>query len=262
MNAWRRLALVYVLLLLVSMAMTRFQITPPLAVTSGILPLTQLVGGAADNVRSAYDTLVEERDLARRYRALRSQNDVLRGRLSVLERENARLKEAAQIRATQSPSLVTVASVVAVDPSPLLSRLTVNKGIRDGVGLRMPATVPAGLVGQVTSVDGTSASVTTILDPESRVGVSLAREGWRGGRGLALGYSPERLKAEFPLSVDVRVGDVVETSNLGGVYPSGIRVGTVEEILPLGSNDVRRSVIIKPAADITTLEEIALLRAL
>ena len=256
MRAWRRLALVYLGLLVLSMVATRFQLAAPLAVSSGVLPLTQVFGGAADNVRRAYETLVEERGLALSARQLRRQNATLRARNDLLERENARLRQAAQIRATQSPNLVAVASVVQVDPSPLLSRLTVNRGAADGVRRFMPATVPDGLVGQVTQVDGRDAVITTILDPESYVGVTLKG---KGGRGLAVGAPPDRLRASFPLGVDVRRGDTVLTSSLGGVYPVGIKVGTVERVEPPGPNDVSRTAVVRPAADVNTVEEVGLL---
>lgn len=259
MNAWRRLALVYLGLLFLSMVSTRFQVVPPLALSSGVLPVTQMIGGGADHLRGAYETLVNDRDARRRLEVLRDQNEVLRGRNDMLERENSKLRQAAQIRATQFPGPVTVASVVMVDPSPLLSRLTVNRGERDGVRRFMPASVPAGLVGQVTGVTGSSAVVTTVLDPESRVGVTLRG---KGGRGLAVGMPPDRMRATFPLTVDVRVGDTVLTSSLGGVYPVGIKVGTVERVETVGPNDVNRTVIVKPAADVSTLEELALLEAL
>ncbi|WP_027481988.1 rod shape-determining protein MreC [Deinococcus pimensis] len=259
MNAWRRLALVYLGLLFLSMVSTRFQVVPPLALSSGVLPVTRVFDGAADHVRGAYETLVNDRDARHRLEVLRDQNEVLRGRNDVLERENARLREAAQIRATQFPGPVSVASVVMVDPSPLLSRLTVDKGARDGVRRFMPASVPSGLVGQVTGVAANTAVVTTILDPESRVGVTLRG---KGGRGLAVGAPPDRLRATFPLTVDVKVGDTVLTSSLGGVYPVGIKVGTVERVEQVGPNDVNRTVIVKPSADVSTLEEVALLEAL
>lgn len=256
---WRRLALLYLGLLFVSMVLTRFQVAAPAAVTSGILPLTRVFDGASSNVRTAYETLVEDRALAGRNAELERANAILQGRNDLLERENARLRQAMGIRESQFPGPVTFASVVMIDPSPLLSRLTVNKGVRQSVRRFMPASIPAGLVGQVTSVSADSAVVTTILDPESRVGVTLRG---KGGRGLAVGSPPDRLRGTFPLGVDVQQGDVVLTSSLGGVYPVGIKVGIIEEVVPLGPNDVNRTVIIKPAADISTLEEVALLEAL
>lgn len=264
MKGWRRLALAYLGLLFLSMVATKFQVTPPLAVTGMVLPVTELFDGAADHLRGAYTALVEDRDLARRVHETERQNEVLRGRVGALERENRRLRQAAQIAATQSPSLVTVAAVVKVDPSPLLSRLTLNRGERDGVRRFMPATVPAGLVGQVTEVDGGGAVVTTILDPDSRVGITVAGPDGKpkGGRGLAVGAPPDRMRGKLPLTVDVKVGDQILTSNLGGVYPDGIKVGTVEKVLPPGPNDVYRFIVIKPAADISTLEDVALLAAL
>lgn len=260
MSSWRRLALLYLALLFISMVATRFQVVAPVALGAGVLPLTQVFNGAADNLRRAYTTLVEERDLARRVQALQRQNDTLRGQNEQYLRELSRLRQAQLIRDTQAPNVIGTASVVAVDPSPLLSRLTINRGALGGVRRHMPATVPAGLVGQVTGVDAREAVVTTLVDPESKVGVTLADN--KGGRGMAVGQPPDRLKATFSLGTSVKVGDELVTSSLGGVYPVGIKVGRIEKTLPVGPNDVTRTVIVKPAVDVNTLEEIALLGAL
>lgn len=259
-SVWRRTAFAYLLLLALSMAALRFQLVAPLALSSGIQPVTRLFLAAADNLRNAYTTLVQDRDLTRRYQEVRRQNDVLRLRSELLAREVARLKQVTQIIATQAPSVVGIAQVTAVDPSPLLSRLTINKGAATGVGERMPVTVPAGLVGQVVEVSSGSATVLSLVDPESRVGVTLARN--KGGRGMAFGSPPDRLRAQFSLGVDVRVGDELVTSSLGGVFPVGIRVGTVERVLPLGPNDVNRVVVVRPAVDVNVVEDVTVLGGL
>ncbi|MFD1730348.1 rod shape-determining protein MreC [Deinococcus malanensis] len=76
---------------------------------------------------------------------------------------------------------------------------------------------------------------------------------------MAHGLPPDRLKAEFSRSVPVKKGDVLVTSSIGGLYPVGIRVGTVEKVLPLGPNDVNRSVIVKPAVDVGVIEDVTIL---
>ena len=172
----------------------------------------------------------------------------------------ARLRQVTQIIASQSPSVVGIAQVTGVDPSPLLSRLTINKGAGQGLRARMPVTVPAGLVGQTVEVSSSSAVVLALADPESRVGVTLA--GNKGGRGLAFGAPPDRLRAQFSLGTDIKVGDELVTSSLGGVFPVGIRVGRVELVLPLGPNDVNRSVIVKPAVDVNLTEDVTVLGGL
>lgn len=257
MSSWRRAALVFLGLLFLSMVATRFQVVASSAVTAAILPVTQGFNVVADNLRAAWTTLLEDRDLKTENTVLKTENDRLRAQNEQYSRELSRLRQAQLIRDTQAPNILGIASIIAVDPSPLLSRLTVNRGADSGVKRFMPATVPAGLVGQVTSVAASSSVVTTLVDPESSVGVTLARN--RGGRGLAVGQPPDRLRASFPATLDLQVGDELVTSSLGGVYPVGIKVGTVEKVLPLGPNDVNRTVIVKPAVDVNTLEEVAIL---
>lgn len=257
---WRRLLLVYAGLLFVSMVATRFQVVSPTALRSGTAWITRTGVVIADNLRHAYQTIMHEREMASEVETLRKQNDVLRQRNEVLTRDIARFKQLEQITQTQAPNAVGIAQVVAVDPSPLLARLTLNLGENAGVRVHMPVTVPGGLVGQVSGVSATKSTVIALVDPESRVGVTL--QGNKGGRGLAYGLPPDRLRVEFSGSVPVKVGDVLVTNSLLGVYPVGIRVGKVEKVLPLGPNDLNRTVIVKPAVDVGVVEDVTILEGL
>ncbi|WP_229775895.1 rod shape-determining protein MreC [Deinococcus ruber] len=259
-NVWRRSLLIYAALMVLSMIATRFQIVAPLALTSGIQPITRAFLVGASNLSKAYDTLVKERDLSSRLAVLQKQNDVLRQQNELFQREVSRLRQVTQVMATQAPSVVGIAQVTEVDPSPLLSRLTINKGASAGLRQRMPVTVPAGLVGQVVEVSSNNAVVLALSDPESRVGVTLARN--KGGRGLAFGSPPDRLKAQFSLGVNVKPGDVLVTSSLGGVFPVGIKVGTVEKVFPIGPNDVNQTVLVKPTVDVNLVEDVTVLGGL
>ncbi|GHF30799.1 rod shape-determining protein MreC [Deinococcus metalli] len=257
---WRRLLVVYALLLGISMAATRFQVVAPTALRASTVPVTRISVTVADNLRHAYDTLVHERELSRENASLRKQVGVLRQRNELLTREAARLRQLDVITRTQAPNAVGIAQVVAVSPSPLMARLTLNLGRNAGVRVRMPVTVPGGLVGQVSDVAARQCTVVALVDPESSVGVSL--DGNKGGRGLAQGLPPDRMRAEFSRSVPIRIGDVLVTNSLGGVFPVGIRVGTVEKIMPLGPNDLNRVVIVKPAVDVGVVEDVTILEGL
>ncbi|PNY83120.1 rod shape-determining protein MreC [Deinococcus koreensis] len=246
--------------MLLSLVATRFQVAAPTALRSGTVPITRASVTVADNLRHAYQTLVQERELAREVASLRKQNDVLRQRNELLTREAARLRQLQVITQTQAPNAVGIAQVIAVSPSPLLARLTLNLGQNAGVRVRMPVTVPGGLVGQISDVSGKESTVVSLVDPESSVGVTL--QGNRGGRGLARGVPPDRLRADFSRSIPIKVGDVLVTNSLGGVYPVGIRVGTVEKVLPLGPNDLNRTVIVKPAVDVGVVEDVTILEGL
>ncbi len=260
MKGWRLILAVFAGLLFLSMVLTRFQVAAPAALRAGVAPVTRLSVTAADNVRRAYVTLMQDRDQSAQVKALQKENDLLKQRTELLSREVGRLKQVLVITTTQAPNALAIAQVIGVDPSPLQARLDLNRGARDGVRVHMPVTVPAGLVGQVVSVAPGQSTVLALVDPESAVGVTL--QGNRGGRGVAHGTPPDRLRAEFSRGVPIRVGDVLVTNSQGGVFPVGIPVGRVEEVLPMGPNDISRTVIVKPAVDVGVVEDVTILEGL
>jgi rod shape-determining protein MreC len=197
-------------------------------------------------------------------RALRTENAELRDalassrdRVRELELEAARLRQILAIRDAQSPGVVTTAQVVGGSSGLTVESLTLGAGERDGVQPQMPVSVPAGLIGIVTDVSAGRSVVRTILDPESRVGVTVRG---KGGQGVAVGEIGGRVRVvRFVESDEVAVGDVVETSSYGGLFPRGVRVGVVAEVLPPDPNDLRRSFLVEPSADLSTLLEVALI---
>lgn len=256
---WRNLALIYVALLLLSLLLTRFAPPAPLALSSGIAPATRIIDRGALSIRLWVDNILLEHQLNAKYQMLKTDYAKLKEEYRQQQRELSQLRQAVQIRATQSPALLTLAPIESFDPSPLLSRFTISIGNDKGVTRAMTATVPQGLVGQVIEVSRNKSVVLTLVDPDSRVGVTVAG---RSANGTAFGMAPDRLRAEFPRNAQLQVGDLVSTGSIGGVYPSGIPIGTIESIQPLGENATTRSVIVKPAVDFSNLEEVALLQAL
>lgn len=101
----------------------------------------------------------------------------------------------------------------------------------------MPVTTASGLVGVITEVTPNQAVVRTILDPESRVGVRLANA---PGRGIAYGAPPRMLRVEIAPEANVKPGDTVVSGAIQGLYPAGITVGTVEQVLPLAPGALKR----------------------
>ncbi|MFC6747984.1 hypothetical protein [Deinococcus aquaticus] len=118
MSEGRKLLLVTLGLLFLSMVTTRFQVVAPSALRGGTAPITRASVVVADNIRRAYVTLVDERDLSREVGKLGKQNDVLRQQNELLQREVSRLKQVMNITTTQAPNALGIAQVIAVDPSP------------------------------------------------------------------------------------------------------------------------------------------------
>ena len=228
----------------------------PHDVSSRIALPHALLYRAGVSVRSSVEDLLERRDLQAEVTRLSSGVASLQEENRQLALEVERLREALAVREDQSPGVVTTAAVTGGSSGPVLTRLSLNKGSGDGLLVNMPVTVPGGLVGIVTDVAGGSAVVRTVVDPESRVGVSVRG---KGGSGIAVGEIGGRIRVtRFIEDEPVEVGDLVETSSYGGLFPRGVLIGTVDEILPPSPNELRQSFLVRPAVDLATLLEVVL----
>jgi rod shape-determining protein MreC len=143
------------------------------------------------------------------------------------------------------------ANVIGRDSSPFLSFIIIDLGTDAGVARDQPVVTDNGLVGTVVAVTCCSARVRLITDPDSAVTARLQRsrdEGVAVGRfggGLDLQYLSQQ--------ADIKTGDVVLTSGLGGSYPAGIVLGTVSAV-QRQSFDVLQTASLAPGVDFSRLE--------
>lgn len=182
-------------------------------------------------------------------------NNVRLQKLQNLERENMRLREllGSSFRLTER---VLVAELLSVDLDPFSQQVIINKGLDDNVFNGQPVLDAYGVMGQVTEVSEFSSRVVLLTDPSHGLPVQINRNGLRAvatGRGMGEPLQLEHLAH----NADVRVGDVVVTSGLGGRFPVGYPVGTVISIhYPQGK--AFAEIAIKPAAQVATSRELLL----
>jgi rod shape-determining protein MreC len=145
-----------------------------------------------------------------------------------LARENAELRG---LRAALPPvaDRWLPAEIVNVQLSSLRQRLLIDRGAANGVFKAQAVLDDRGLIGQTTHVGPWSAEVILITDPEHATPVRIERTGLRTiavGAGdatyLALPY--------LPANADIKSGDLLVTSGLGGVFPQGYPVARVTEV--------------------------------
>lgn len=242
---------------LLTMVMTGLIAEPPAALTAAVALPHNLLHRSGSNLRAALTALADRQDL-------RAELAEAGRQIQELEQDNrdlslavAQLSEVLQIQADQSPGVALTAPVTGLSTSTLLSRLTLGKGSSSGVLPNMVATVPQGLVGMVEDVAGTSAVVRTVADPQSRIGITVRH---RGGQGVAMGLPGGNIQVVDFIEADpIRVGDVVETSSIGGMYPRGVMVGTIVEVPARDPNALRRTFRVEPAVDLSLLLEVALI---
>ena len=170
--------------------------------------------------------------------ALRSENARLRSserdlelramRYEALARENGELRGLRQALPPVADRWLP-AEVVNIQLSSLRQRLLLNRGAANGVFKGQEVLDDKGLIGQTTHVGPWSAEVILITDPEHAVPVRIERTGLRT---IAVGAADTTSLAlpYLPANADIKSGDLLVTSGLGGVFPEGYPVARVTEV--------------------------------
>lgn len=176
-------------------------------------------------------------------------------KMQALERENMRLREllGSSFRLQER---VQVAELLTVDLDPFSQQVIIDKGENYGVYVGQPVLDAHGVMGQVTETSYLSSRVVLLTDPSHSIPVQINRNGLRAvvtGRGLG-----ETLKMDFlPHNADVRAGDQLVTSGLGGRFPVGYPVGKVVSVeFPQGK--AFADIKVAPAANLSTSRELML----
>ena len=176
--------------------------------------------------------------------------------LSMLEKENTRLRSllASPVR---KETRKMVAEVIAVDSDPYTHQVVINRGANDGVYEGQPVVDEKGIVGQIQNVGTISSRVILITDVTHAVPVRVSRNGIRMIAN-GTGHIDTLIHNFVPHSTDVRTGDVLVTSGLGGKYPEGYPVST---IIKINQDETRAfaQLYSKPVAEIDRLRYLLLL---
>ena len=149
-------------------------------------------------------------------------------RLDALEAENRRLRAMLDSSA-KAADRVLIAEVLAVDLDPYRQRFTINRGATDGVYVGQALLDADGLVGQIMHAEPFTSEAVLISDADHALPVAINRNGLRT---IVIGTGDSgRLRMPYlPNAADVEVGDLIISSGLGGVFPSGYPVGYVSSV--------------------------------
>jgi len=176
-------------------------------------------------------------------------------RYAALEAENARLR--AMLEATgRVRDRVRVAEIMAVNANPFRHSIVIDKGSRDGVYDGQAILDANGVLGQVIETGLLSSEGLLISDPDHALPVEVNRNGLRT---IARGTGEfDRLDLPFlPNNADIREGDILVTSGLGGSFPAGYPVAIVESVQRLPAEPFA-GVSARPAAALNQVREVML----
>ncbi len=238
--------------------------------------LTNAVGIVASPFRAAYTSVAtwfnDKQNYYRDVTELEEENAALRRRVAEMEEivrqveayqeENRLFRELLDLRAQRRDFQLEAALITEHDVTNWSSSLTVNRGTEHGVEVNDCVIDETGALVGVVSAAGTNwATILTLVDTDTSLGARVFRTkdlGLAQGNFALMGRN--RLRLDYlPADCELLGGDLVETSGLGGYYPSGLVIGSVAEVLVDDSGSASYAVL-TPAVDLDQLTEVFIIK--
>lgn len=190
---------------------------------------------------------------------LQTENFLLKARLQQfnnLELEVSRLESLLGTTGKMSNQALQIATVTYYSNNPLSQYLTLNKGGMDKVVQQQTVIDAEGILGQIVATTPTSSRVLLITDPDHQIPVRIQRT---GQRGILAGTGHDLTQLNFiPKSSEIKMGDLIESSGLGGHFPAGYPVAKVINIETFGDNPYY-NITAKPLAQLHQTRKVLIL---
>ncbi len=225
---------------------------------NGVYQVTTGVRDFLENLRERQNLAVENAQLKQTlgdYERVSSQ-------LEELRQENRRLREMLSFKEKSSYGLLP-AEVTARDPSGWFSTVVINRGYSDGVARDMAVINNDGLVGSIISVSRNSSKVLLLTDSRRAVSGVVRDSRDSGVIGFVEGSVEQPgycRMINILREAEIKTGDVVLTSGMGGVFPPGLVIGQVMET---GDDEygLLKYALIKPMVNFSRLEEVFVVKS-
>ncbi len=223
-------AVVFVAVVLLSLP-TRATVRLKLAVGSWFLPLFGLANAGQQLPADLADSVLPRRELLKQINDLRRENQQLKEQqiqTAATARENDQLRNLFAWQ-RQAPWKLKLANVVMREPANWWRTVQIDLGSRDGIQTNQPVLTADGLVGRVSAVSFVSSQVVLIGDPNCRVSALVENTSHDIGVLSASGPLDTSLAQLNYLasSANLKPGQNVVTSGLGGIFPKGIPIGKI-----------------------------------
>lgn len=219
-------------------------------------PIQWVVSGPASGTGGFFYALgaaseVRQENIRLREEVGRLQQDT--ARLAELEREVEELRQYLNLKEAYPDFQFIEAGVIGSDPSNLVRAITINRGADQGVKEGMTVVTAAGLVGRVVKVSPMAARVLLLTDISNSV-TAVAQDS--RAHGVVNGERTQLLTMKYlSQSYDLRVGEKVITSGLGGIYPPGILIGEIVSVTKRDT-DIFQEARVQPSVSFDTLERV------
>ncbi len=171
-------------------------------------------------------------------------------------RENERFREVLGFAAPPEYRLLP-AKVISVTSDIVPILVTINKGSRDSVILNQVVVNQEGLIGKITAVSYNFSTVQLLTHPANKVAVRVAKN--RDMGIVEFNIKDRMILKNLPIQSEIAIGDTIVTSGLGGIYPSGLNVALVSEVIR-PEEEPFCGVKVEASVNFYSVEEIFILR--
>ncbi|MDR3190461.1 MAG: rod shape-determining protein MreC [Lactobacillaceae bacterium] len=219
--------------------------------------MSDIVSVPIGTVHNGFNSLENLMDTYQENQKMASKVDQLaqaKVQLQILKNENKALKNQLGISDTLTDYNVVNAVVISRSPVNWQSQLIINRGSNSGIKKDMPVMGSGGLVGRVSQVNTTNSKVELISDDSqtaNRFAIRVSTSGGQTVDGIITAFDQAKNlieMGEITSNVDVKKGDLVTTSGLGGITPAGLYVGKVAKV-STGDYGLSKTIQITPATD-------------
>lgn len=209
------------------------------------------IGNVFTNLSAPQETLSE----------LKKKNEELTSelaRLTEAQKTAERLESLLGLQSTYSLQS-TAARIIGTTGDAWSQTVTIDKGSANGFEIGMPVCNSGGVIGQIIEVSAATSTVRLINDENS--GVSAMVQSTRA-QGILQGQPDGTLMLSYvPADADVKVGDVVITSGLGGRFPKGLPLGTVSSV-SRAANATYYTIVVRAISTAESNEEVLVITSL
>jgi rod shape-determining protein MreC len=218
-------------------------------------PLYGVVGGVNGFASDIWGDYIDLVGVRKENKQLRETVKILNTRLADAGeaiQASDRLQKLLQLKSSLHVP-VLAATVIGEDGSPWFRTVVIDRGSADGLREGMPVVATDGVVGQLVKVAAGSSRALLLTDHASSIASLVQRS---RARGVVKGAGGGRCAMEFTLhGEDVKVGDTVVTSGIGGIFPKGFPVGEVT-MVKKGEFGIFQTIEVRPRVSIEKLEEV------
>ena len=228
---------------------------------STLNPVQKVAYGFNRGVKDFVDFFLNFSDVRDENKELKKENDKLKAEIdeySKLKEENERLQKVLNFKDEKNNYDYIGTNIIGISGDSILNGYIVDRGKDDGIEKGMVVISADGLVGQVSSVGKNWAIVQCIVNENVKVAVMV--DSTRENTGILQGYKDYfnnnlAKVLNLPMDSEVKEGDVIVTSGLGGYYPKEIKIG---EVVSVEEDRVKvmKSAIVKPYVDFNKIEEL------